>query len=439
MQIVLPTSYLLIAVPALVVLGLALPPRLLLLGHLGIGAIQGYWSVMDVRFDATDLLFLSMGISLLRRGGLSGGRVPFLRVWLALGLLLSCAYVAAPESQAYLTSPAALAYQLYKYCWRPLLYYPLAVLLLHGSAERKALALGIVLSADVFAVHAILEGYSTGLAQGFWRNKNTLGAAMVIPSVVAASGFLSAPPGPKRWFYVASLLAVARTLTFAGSRGGFLGTVAACGAFALFLSSTREGRANLARGLAAAVAAVVIVFIFKPDIMERPTVQRLLTATKPFEEGTFRWRLEERWPHFAQKIRAHPRLGIGKDVDPELGEDTNTPHSGYLSLAVTHGVPAAGLYVIFALLGLRSGLIVMRRGPMRSERFAGAAVAGGIVGILVHNVTEATISLYPVGPTLWMIIGSSVVLSSNLRRSRTQVAAAQGTVAAAAHTARVPI
>jgi hypothetical protein len=114
----LPASLLalmLLVIAALVFL--ARPYALLLLALLTVVIRPGDWSIAGIRLDPLDLCFFGVAASAIVKPGSvpSFRRVPYLWLWFALGVLVSIAYLVAPMNARYLTDPARIAYQLYRY------------------------------------------------------------------------------------------------------------------------------------------------------------------------------------------------------------------------------------------------------------------------------------------------------------------------------------
>jgi O-antigen ligase len=155
----------------------------------------------------------------------------------------------------------------------------------------------------------------------------------------------------------------------------------------------------------------VVVLAAKPDLLERPTVKRMLSASEGTEADTFQWRLQERWPHFWRIVQQNPWFGVGTDVDLSLGPDANTPHNGYLAIALIYGLPALGVILTFAVLGIRSGVRVYRRGAYRRQSVFGITIAAALIGVLIHNIDDATLQQAFIGKVFWLLIGLALAVA----------------------------
>jgi O-antigen ligase len=384
------------------------PHNLLILGLFGASLTQfgwANWEIARVRVDVTDLIVLGMIAALaLGRDRPSLARlraIPLLHLWVAYGLLRSIAYLAAPISSANIDGLIGGAYQLYRYCWKPLLYYPLAVLLLTSSRRRDLAIFAIVLGADIAALEGIRQGYSGIDASSFFSTKNQFGGFMVVPTLMCI--FRVVLPGAAgRIFYFVSLPLLVRSLVFTSSRGAFVAV--AFGVACLFagLYFDRTARRRVTRFAAAALLGAALVVASRPNLFERPNIQILLTATRPTEVDNFRWR-EERWAHFWTLVLANPLLGVWSDNDFALGERTNTPHNGYLSIAIISGLPSLVVFALLLVALCHRGMRIWRRGGRAEDRTLSLACVCGVLAVSLHNVSESTFTMPAVGNLTWVL------------------------------------
>ncbi|MFQ5668691.1 MAG: O-antigen ligase family protein, partial [Candidatus Binatia bacterium] len=338
-------------------------------------------------------------------------RLPYMKTWLLLGLLVSLAYLYAPLDRAYLTSPVAPASQLYRYCWRPILFYPLAILLLTDRKKLDTALLVIVLAGVACAVSAFSQGYSGAEATGPFVTKNQLGGALIIPILLAVSALFYAEA---RWLwrlYAVSAAVIARGLLFAGSRGAFVAVLGGATFFVGWLLTTSSGRAKTLRFAVAGALLVALAVTMKPDLWERPTVRHLLTTRQGMHNANMQWRLQERWPYFWERALSNFWLGTGTDVDTTLGDSAVTPHNGYLGIAVVSGVPSLVLVLVLALQGVWNGVKIFRRGQDSWQRSRGLALAAAIVGILIHNIVDETFRLPFAGNVFWICVAATAALT----------------------------
>jgi hypothetical protein len=367
------------------------------------------WNFIGVNLDPTDLLFFAMAAAFMmgrQRSELHAARIPYLGLWVAYGVLRSLAYVHAPISSQYLTDPVRAVYQLYRYCWKPLLYYPLGFLLLRQQARRETALYILVLAAGVAAVRGIEQGYGGANATAFFANKNAFGSFLIIPALLALTRTLS-PMRFRRGFYALTALVFLRGLVFASSRGAFvavcLGAVWLCGGLAIH----RPSRKALARFVVCGMLLGMVVLALRPDVFERPNVQHLLSARNPLQVATMQWRLD-RWEYFVDKVAAAPWLGTWNAADVDLGEHTNTPHNGYLSIAAISGVPSLVLFVIFAGLVLYRALVRVHHMHDPAQRTFLLGVTAAIVAVLLHNVVDSNVVAPAVGRPLLLLFAWAV-------------------------------
>lgn len=364
-------------------------------------ASQDTWEFGGVFVDSTDMAFLLLGLSLAVRGMPPGtslrASVPRLGVWCALALLLAAAYAASPDGQVHMTDPARIAYQLYRYALRMVVLYPAACLLVADGRRFDDVMRCMVWSATAFAVMSFAQGYRGEWGTGPFATKNVLGAALAPAAVVVLADLLG---GRLSALSVGCGLVLLRGLLFASSRGAFVGVVLGSAVTWMLLARARvQTRAGTL--LAAGAALLGLALILQPGVMEWPTIARFFTATDVGQE-TFVWRLEQRWPHFVRRALERPWLGWGKAVDESLGRRANTPHNGYLALAVTHGIPVLALYLLFACITLRDAHRLAVAAPDPDDRVRAAAVGGALACMLVHTAVDAVIALPFVSAAFWV-------------------------------------
>ncbi len=401
------------------VLSLAYPLYSLLVFDFVLVFQQGSWNLAGINLNLTDLAYLGIALGLLLRGRFVRGndgphQIPYLGWWFTLAAILSLAYLVAPQNQQYFTDPVRIAYQLYRYAFKPILIYPLTFLLLNDRKKFQVVVLALVVAADLCSISAIRQGYSGLRAGGPFGGGNALGGVLVVPFLFAVMGLLFPASRRHLLFFGFSVPFILRALLFAGSRGAYTAILTGL-AFALVsLSAMPEGRRKLLNW--APVLPLVLVFFLAllPTLADRPTLKRFSTLSDPGEVSTLQWRLEQRWPHFWRIALAHPWIGTGTDVDFSLGREGNTPHNGYLSLSVKYGFPATAMFLLFAGLAVVHGLQAPRRAASAEERIQGIAIACAIVAILVHNIVESTLMNPFVAKLFWMLTAIAIL---NVRRS----------------------
>lgn len=373
-------------------------------------ALQRDWELGGIFFDQSDVFMAAILMALVFK--VSGSRrlfwqIPKMRLWIALGLLLSVAYVLGPENQKRLTDPIRIAYQIYRYCWKEILYLPLAALLITDERRVRVALFALLLGADLCAIQAIIEGYQ-GYRTGGFLGANTVGSAYALP-VTFALGLLIRPR--TKWqsaFCWVSLVLLARAVLFSQSRGSLIGLFCSVVFFMALASTDVSARRRITRVSFVLVFAMLTLLAVRPDITERPNIERALTATSPLEQGTLRWRMTERWPYFLDIIKAHPWFGTGVTaVAEELSRTANTPHQGYIAFAARSGIPALAVALFLIISGCLAG-IRFYFDSEKAKTFDGVVAlscSSAIVGILVHNLAESTLSVDVVRVQIWFCVG----------------------------------
>lgn len=354
---------------------------------------------------------------LIRSGWRQEGRggIPYFWLWIVYGTMVSVVYLHAPLNQPNFSSPIAVAYQLYRYAWKPILYFALVAVLIGDGQKLQRLLLLLVVLADACSLWATWQGYTGIEPTGPFLTKNQLGGNLIIPFAVCLSGVLYPRSRRSLTFHWLSLLLLLRAFTIAGSRGAFVAIVAAAGVLFACFVLTRRGRARAPRLLLAGAGLAILALAVRPDLLHRPSVQNLLAITHATTVDTIEWRVQERWPHFWNTIEEHPWLGVGTEVDLTLGSSGNTPHNGYLALGVIGGVPATLVFLAFLSMALASALSAFFRARHPSHRALGAAIAAGLVGVAVHNLVDATFLLPFAAKQIWLVTAVSLVLARNER------------------------
>ena len=395
-------------VVVLVVAGLAVPaePLTLLAASPVLAPFSEEWQLGGVWVDSSDLVLAALAVVLFLRPAAfrPRARVPGFGAWFALGLLACAAYVTAEQNQQYITDPVRLAYQLYRYCWKPLLFYPLAMMLLRDRADFERVLVASILGAVLGSTSAISQGYAGLRAAGSFGGPNALGGALILP-LMACSLWLVEPPSRRaRCLCGMAMLLMVRALLFSGSRGAMAGVLGG-GVLVSGLRATSRGRQRIRQLATVAMLILVGITLLRGNPLERPTVKRFVAADAEEEEqgSTLQWLGEQRWPHFLEQVQSHPWLGVGTDIDLSLGDSGNTPHNGYLSIAVTNGVPALILFLLLVAASLREAWFASRHAREEWQRPMAVAISAALVGVLVHNLVDSTFMFPPILQGFWMV------------------------------------
>jgi len=401
-------------IPLVLVLACAAPVYWLLLLDTAFVMYPGEWQLGGSHLDASDLCIAGIMLALLIRPATmrqaTRRSIPYVGWWVVLGSLFTLSYVLVPLNQNYLTGADNIAYQIYRYCWRPVSYYVLAAALLQDRRKLEVTVLLILVLADLSSLEAIRQGYAGWESKGPLFTKNQLGSALITPTMLALAVAVYFPRRAVRRFGALTVLLIARAQVFAGSRGAFVASMVACAVFALWLVRRGDGFKKMVQLSAAAAALAMAAIIVQPELMTRPNIEYLMSASHPGEVDTMQWREQERWPYFTNIVLQHPWIGVGTDVDIRLDDYANTPHNGYLAAALIHGVPGTLVLLSFAFIGIWCGWRVGRHGRDAWHQALGAAIAAALVGLLVHNIVDATFHLPYTDKLYWILIGSAVML-----------------------------
>jgi hypothetical protein len=399
--------------PLVAIMTWRLPLHWMLLLQLQFVALPGQWEVAGVKFGPSDLLLAGIAVALYRARRKGGAelrhRIPYFKIWLLLGIVLSISYLVVPVNRGNLTDPVRIVYQLYRYCWKPIIYYPLAIILLGDVKRLKTALFMVVVAGDLCALLALPDGFAGDRASGPFKSGNALGAALTIPILTCLAALLYLRSNVHLAFFALSLALLGRAYLYSGSRGAFAGLIVACVCLVGWTYSSRSFRPRMRRLAVVAAVALVGLLVVKPDLFQRPNVRRMLSASQGSEVSTLRWRLEDRWPHFWNKSLEHPWVGTGDYVDQTLGPRANTPHNGYLALAVKSGWPAVALYLLLSGLAIRQGLRAVRRRRDPLPQIVGALAIGGMLGILTHNVVDNIFMVTFTRDVFWMLAGFAVI------------------------------
>jgi len=406
----------------LVVTGLAVraQPLTVLAASPVLAPFSEQWSLGGVLVDSSDLVLAALALMLVLRPATfrSRTRVPGFRTWFALGLLACVAYVAAEPNQKNITDPVRLAYQLYRYCWKPLLFYPLTAMLLRDRADFERVLVASVLGAVLCAPSAISQGYAGLRATGLGYSPNEMGGALILPLMACLFWLVEPPSRRARWLYGIATLVMVRVLLFSGSRGAMAGALAGGVVLVSGLRATSRGRQRIRQLATVAMLILVGITLVRGNPLERPTLRRFVTGDSYEEQdggSNLQWRREQRWPHFLEQVRQHPWLGVGTDIDLSLGDAANTPHNGYLSIAVTSGVPALVLFLLLVANAVREGRFASRRAREEWQRPMAVAVSAALVSVLMHNLVDSTFLLPPVLQSFWMFAAIAARLGQEAR------------------------
>ncbi|MEM8960665.1 MAG: O-antigen ligase family protein [Acidobacteriota bacterium] len=365
-------------------------------------------SLGGVSVDKTDVMLGMLVLAVLVRGRFRptdlAKHFPHFVPWFMLGSLMTASYLHAPINHENLTDPIRISYQVYRYCWKPIIFYPLALLLLRDYGRIRWVMMAIVIGADIISIQAIIQGYTTGDAVGPFRTKNQFSGTLV-PAVPIALAHMLFPR--RRWeaiFGGFSWLLMMRAITISGSRGGLVGALAGCALFCAGAMLISLGRKRLLKLAPLVVAAPILLILVNPAILEAPTVKQALSTAEGTKDSNMAWRIEQRWPHFWEIAWQTPWLGRGYDVDYSLGPNANTPHNGYLSIFVIYGLPVLFLLIWWIVRHLRNCFALFFYSRDIEYRFYILMLAAPVGGLILHNVTEVTLTFDFCFKVFWTLV-----------------------------------
>jgi len=337
--------------------------------------------------------------------------VPHLRLWVLYGALLSAAYIKLAFELGYLTDPVRIVYQLYRYCWRGILFYPLVWMFFQEEHRLRRLVFTMVLCADILGLVWIRMS-RLGIAYELGIHKNGIGGFLILPIFLALGLALYGSTAREKTFYRSSLFVQLAALWYAQSRGAVAGVF--CGMICFGLVDgffyTKKGLVTM---ILASLLMVTTILLIKPDFGEGSGIRDnyIGLVENPTEEDNFQWRVQNRWGYFLEKVLSNPILGVGEAADLTLGRRANTPHNAYLEIAVKSGIPALVVFLSFITIAMRRAFYVVK--SRKGDSYGGLAIGilCGIVAVCIASIVDGHFTNPTVQPWLWVTIGLSVLLA----------------------------
>ena len=340
-------------------------------------------------------------------------KLPLRLTWVLTGLLMTTAYLTAPFNQQFLTDPVRIGYQIYRYGWKYLLFFPVAVFLIRTIEERWRVALGLVGGGLLVSVPAIFQGYS-GIRAGGFFGPNALGGILLAPMTISISALLSGVDKRERWFHIISLIIMTRAMLFTGSRSAFVGLLLSVLVMVFRMPSRNPKR--FVGVLVLALFGLAALFLLVPDLADRPNVKRMLTIFQASEQDTLQWRMNERWAHFFEAALENPWLGRGHDVELEDLDrgagNALTPHNSYLSYALIYGFPATILMSLLLLRSAARGFFAYRRLEDPVEARLALASMASVLAIMTHAMGDGILQIGFISMVAFTLAGFNLSLKS---------------------------
>jgi O-antigen ligase len=384
------------------------------------------YKVLGVQCDITDAILLPLLLVLLLNSShrKTFSRMPYLRLWLVYGIILSFAYINGRLliGDDSVLDPVRLVYQLYRYTWKALLFYPLVFVLFQDKRKMKVFLCVLVCAIDILALIAIRQGYEGNVeVTGSLNTKNVLGGVLIIPVFVTLAMSLNSESKKDRLFYGLSFLLICRALLFTQSRGAALAFVVSVLLLLLIMSQARLSKKNVRLLAMGVLGAAVLIVLFITIFNKGSSLQRYFATVENLEGGhedaNLTWRMRERWPYFFWQAINNPLLGVGTDVNWEFGPDTNTPHNGYLSIAVTYGIPSLLLFLCFIIIAVRKSFLVIKKSPDMFSESLGLGIVCGVVALSLHNIVDVTFTGLVMAKIVWITFGLAIVSALGVVKS----------------------
>lgn len=363
---------------------------------------DGLLAVMAVTAGATAL-------SGKRETNFLRGKVPkaLFGLWLIVIIWDSIAFLHGPANQWLLRDPIRNAWYLYKGVWRDLFTFVVVAYFLKERHPTRHLLTALQIVATIIALWGIWQTVTTGdRAMGpFDQQPNQLAAVLILIIPYMTSRLLLESGWRQRLLIGLSLLIMLRALWFTGSRGGFVACVASFWPLALMLP-----RKRLMAGALAGIIGLAVVIATKPDIMNRPVVQRYLTLTRPDELHTLEWR-KEQWRHFIGRIKERPLMGTGSPIDHTIdrSDRLQTAHNAYLGFALRSGIPITVAWI--CILGLTAAIAIGRgfTSVRGEERVFWVGTIGFVTALSVHAMNETALLTQQIQQLFWIIMAFAVI------------------------------
>jgi O-antigen ligase len=267
------------------------------------------------------------------------------------------------------------------------------------------------LSIFVFGISKASASYVTRLDQLYTYDSNDLGVVMMVGLPLTLL-LLTSARGTKRLLLVVILVGISATMARSGSRGGFLGFVAAAAAALILVKGV-----SLSRRLSVLAAAVIALAVGAPPGYWK----QMRTILAPEEDYNYtawdgRKALTERAVGY---MKQYPAFGLGISnfaraectISPKIAAlKINGPirciptHNSYLQAGSETGVPGFLLWVSLVVGGIIAPLRLRRRLPdswrrgTESQRFIYNAASFFAVAMVGFAVTSFFVSFAWVDP-----------------------------------------
>jgi O-antigen ligase len=267
----------------------------------------------------------------------------------------------------------------------------------------------------VFGLSGGGGSYVVRLNDLYMYDSNDLGV-VIMPGLAMTLLLLGIARGKKRWFLLVVLLSIGATIARSGSRGGFLGFVAAGLAALVLANGVSVGRR------VAALAAICVALV-----LGAPPGYWLQMRTIVKHEQDYNYSAVDGRKALIQRglgyVQQYPLFGLGIDnfaraectISPKIASlringpmRCTPPHNSYLQAGAELGVPGFLVWVSLVIGGIIAPLRLRRRLPKswrrgtESERFIYGATSFFAVAMVGFAVTSFFVSFAYMDPLYLM-------------------------------------
>lgn len=285
-----------------------------------------------------------------------------------------------------------------------------------SPSARKRLAIGITAFGSLYAMFAVLQGFTLppnllyGVVKthssgfGSYANRNHYAGLMemLLPFGLVTSSFVSVPRS-LRVLTIFGTLVMVTSIFVSGSRGGMLSVVVALIVFAYhFWRHERTSTAVRTVVVAAILSSVFIAFFAYDRVASRSVME----AT-----DSMRIQIARDSTHL---VAQHPLLGSGlgtfTTVYPQVRSFptelfVNAAHNDYVQLVVETGLLGVLFTAAFLYLVFRNGFQQLRRAQRNWFSAVSLAAMVGSIALLVHSLFDFNLEIPANAATFAFLVG----------------------------------
>ncbi|MBI3608041.1 MAG: O-antigen ligase family protein [Nitrospirae bacterium] len=315
-----------------------------------------------------------------------------------------------------------------------LLAYILVVEAVRTPRQIRRLFGTSVLASTVVVALGFAGGWTReqtgGLAMSLplFQNPNIIAAYLVLPTIMLVGLMVAAREVPRKLLWGGLLAAHAAMLLATGSRTAVAATVIALAVFSAVLTQRMK---VLGAGVLVLVLAAGVTHDRAPSVFAR---YLSLFESATYDRGgldqtmAVRWRI---WSETFDLAKEHPwaGYGYGGNLFPKVFQRSNNGvyqqlgspvHAHNVWLQALFETGTTGLVLFAAVLGSAMWMLLaaLRHNRAWDERVVAAIAVGGLIGIVVHSMTEGLYGSGMFGVLLWGLIGAAVSARSALQSPR---------------------